>query len=472
MFALVLLASCLATASARGDGKMRRAVANSHVGARLRVPQPGTLDVTDFGAKPNNATDNTAPFQAALDACTKQGGGEVFVPTGHFVFKGGLTIPPGCTLSGTYTVVPSHDMRQDNKLNDGTVLIPTAGRNLPGGCDINCTEAFIHISSNGNLRGLVIYYQEQETVQTPVPYPWAVFMQGNNAALTDVELLGAWNGVAAVAAHRHYIARVQGQPLNIGVFVDETYDIGRLEDVHFNPWYSSATPFIWYQTTHGRAFVLGRSDWEYVFNTFAFGYAIGYHFIERATGSMNGNFLGIGQDLAVNASVQVDQSQPYGILITNGEFTSFCAPPFCPPHTTAPTSQVVVSAKNVGAVKFVNSAFWGRTTQIAQVNGFGTVTFSQCHFDQWDNHLYGNGTKYQAGTAAIQQGGGTMIVSQSEFTCTTCGKTPHHFLLGPEAKKTIISENIVRGPLSVENQGKGKVIVVNNADDAPVSDEL
>lgn len=124
--------------------------------------------------------------------------------------------------------------------------------------------------------------------------------------------------------------------MNIGVFVDETYDIGRIEDVHFNPWYSSKTPFCWYQTTHGRAFVMGRSDWcgmrvtnglsaivlhnitskavryfehdsadrdcdvqlacrEYVFNTFAFGYAIGYHFIERAMGSMNGNFLGIGQ---------------------------------------------------------------------------------------------------------------------------------------------------------------------------------
>ena len=68
----------------------------------------------------------------------------------------------------------------------------------------------------------------------------------NNAAVTDVELLGAWNGIAAVAAHRHYMARVQGQPLNIGVFVDETYDIGRIENVHFNPWFSDAHPFIWY----------------------------------------------------------------------------------------------------------------------------------------------------------------------------------------------------------------------------------
>jgi len=112
--------------------------------------------------------------------------------------------------------------------------------------------------------------------------------QGNNAAITDVELLNSWNGISAVQAHRHYIARIQGQPINIGVFVDETYDIGRIEDVHFNPWYSTDLDFMSWQTTHGRAFVMGRSDWEYVFNTFAFAYAFGYHFIETPTGSMNG----------------------------------------------------------------------------------------------------------------------------------------------------------------------------------------
>ena len=203
----------------------------------------------------------------------------------------------------------------------------------------------------------------------------------------DVEVLGCWNCVAAVQAHRHYIARIQGHPINIGVFVDATYDIGRIEDVHFNPWYSDGHPFYYWQTTHGRAFVFGRSDWEYVFNTFAFAYAIGYHFIERETGSMNGNFLGIGMDAATNASVQVDQSQvrfslhlsrfgveaevtdrwaaqPYGILITNGEFTAFCdvAHGFCPPHTPdgsqfAPV-HVRVLPGNQGAVKFITSSFW------------------------------------------------------------------------------------------------------------------
>jgi hypothetical protein len=512
-----------------------------------------------YGAKPDNTTDNTGPFQAALDACSAAHGGEVFIGTGMFRFKGSISIPPGCTLSGTYTVVPSHDLRNSQnpqKIQDGTVLVPLGGRNISGGCDINCTQYFINVGPNGVLRGLVIYYEEQETTETPVPYPWSVYLgdpdqkygtgSANNAAVTDVELLGAWNGIAAVAAHRHYIARVQGQPLNIGVFVDETYDIGRIvsfhvepilqfltpswitvdtvlvfmfntrvlvcfmilvfvsythlffllcslslslswsntrfafsltllfalsqEDVHFNPWYSDAHPFVWYQTTHGRAFVMGRSDWEYVFNTFAFGYAIGYHFIERATGSMNGNFLGIGQDLATNASIQVDQSQPFGILITNGEFTAFCDKNgFSPPSCKDP-SQVVVSSQNKGAVKLVNSAFWGPSAQIAKIDGKGTVTFSQCHFDSWDNYWI-NKTRRHNGTAAIQQYGGSLIVTQSEFTMDANYDQPNnpvHFWLGPNAQKTIVSENMIKGKLSIENHGKGKTIVVNNADDSPI----
>ncbi len=30
-----------------------------------------------------------------------------------------------------------------------------------------------------------------------------------------------------VTVSRHYIARLQGQPILVGIFVDETYDIGR-----------------------------------------------------------------------------------------------------------------------------------------------------------------------------------------------------------------------------------------------------
>ena len=158
------------------------------------------------------------------------------------------------------------------------------------------------------------------------PFAPTVRLAGSNAAVTDVELLNSYIGVNATGAPRHYIARIQGQPIAVGVFVDQTFDIGRIEDCHFNPWGPGLRGTVGqFQLRYGRAFVIERSDWEYVFNTFAFGYAIGYHFtistanfnpgIENSKGC-NGNFVGIGADYCRNASV---------LQITFHDFV-FCVP--------------------------------------------------------------------------------------------------------------------------------------------------
>ena len=44
--------------------------------------------------------------------------------------------------------------------------------------------------------------------------------------------LDRWVNTRVDAAH-HVVARVQGQPANVGIFIDQTYDIGRIEDVHW-----------------------------------------------------------------------------------------------------------------------------------------------------------------------------------------------------------------------------------------------
>lgn len=190
-------------------------------------------------------------------------------------------------------------------------------------------------------------------------------------------------------------------------------------------------------------------------------YAVGYHFIERATGSMNGNFLGIGMDLATNASVLVEQSQPMGILITNGEFTAFCDADltFCPSESVNPR-HVVVAAGNNGALKFVNSAFWGPGSQIGEIDGKGTVTFSQCHFDAWDRHLK-NGQYVKEGTPAISQLGGNLIVSLSDFTQSDANQT--HLSISNGAK-TIFTNNVITGTMGITGKSSVQHIVNNNAD--------
>src|SRR5258708_17262175 len=74
------------------------------------------LNVKSFGATGDGTTDDTAAFQRALDAAQRAGGGTVFAPPGHFLFKGSLDIHGGVTLRGSYGYVPSHPDIRDPKV--------------------------------------------------------------------------------------------------------------------------------------------------------------------------------------------------------------------------------------------------------------------------------------------------------------------------------------------------------------------
>ena len=56
-------------------------------------------------------------------------------------------------------------------------------------------------------------------------------MRGANPAVTDTECLNCWNAVYAVGAGRHYIARIQGQPINTVIIIATKYYINRLANV-------------------------------------------------------------------------------------------------------------------------------------------------------------------------------------------------------------------------------------------------
>jgi Pectate lyase superfamily protein len=327
---------------------------------------PGGIDATTLGAVGDGVSDDTPAIQGALDAVHAAGGGTVYLPPGRYLTRGVLTVPEGITLRGSFGCVPSHpglrDHGQPKPGDDGTALLVTAGRGHEDG------SPFVTLNTNSSIAGLTVYYPEQAIDQPPAAYPWTISMRGKNPAVLDVELLNSYQGIDASQNEPHNIRNVTGQPLRRGIWVDAIYDIGRIENVLFNRWWNSSSAVYRWQMENGEAFIFGRADWEYVLNTFCFGYRVGYKFVQTATGECNGNFLGIGAD-DCNRAVLVEQSTPYALLIANAEFTSF--------HGENPT-MVEILPTNKGVVRISNSAFWGPCNQVAKIAGKGTVAFTDC----------------------------------------------------------------------------------------------
>jgi Pectate lyase superfamily protein len=398
----------------------------------------GALYVQGFGAAGDGKTDDTAAFQKALDAAAQHGGGTVYAPSGRYLLKGVLHLRGGVTLRGSYGCVPSHtglrNPGQAKPGDDGTALLVTAGRGVEHG------QPFLTLNTNSTVVGLTVYYPEQIEDAEPLPYPWTIAMRGKNPAVVDVELLNVYQGIDASRNERHNIRNVTGQPLRRGIWVDAIYDIGRIENVHFNPWWSANKTLLNWQMQNGEAFLFGRADWEYVLNTFCFGYRVGYKFVETETGSCNGNFLGIGAD-DCNRAILVEQSAAYGLLITNGEFTSF--------QGDDPT-MVEVLAGNKGVVRVGNSAFWGPCNQIAKIAGSGTVGFSECTFVQWGK---------QPGRAAIQATGGNLLVQGCEFR-----QDKPHIALSEAIRSGVIVGNLFAGAAQIEHPSRPIVQIGLNAE--------
>ena len=135
-----------------------------------------------------------------------------------------------------------------------------------------------------------------------------------------------------------------------------------------------------------------------------------------------------------------------------GEFTSFNGGfgPDQGAHT-----QVVIAASNTGAVRIVNSAFWGPSNQIARAEGTGSIGFESCIFNDWD--------AAKTGAPAISILGGDALIRGNDFQRAHAGG---QVLLGAGAGKVIVTENLVSGPLGITNQGAKLLINQNNAPDS------
>ena len=387
--------------------------------------------------------DSTAVFQQALDAAGQAGGGIVDVPAGRFRINGTLTIPSGVTLQGTYRVPPTADRRTLEK-PDGTVLLAFAGRGSEEG------PAFIRLTGrNSAMAGLVIAYPEWKATDVPpVPYPPCVASEDSeNVGILDCCLLNPYEGIKLIRAHRHLVRNVTGYPSKRGIFVDECYDIGHIENIHFWPFgvaYNPEDPYCKWVNTEGVAFELARTDWHYVSNTFCFGYGVGYKFSASKAGATNGNFLGLGAD-SCRRAVLVEQAQPPGLLITNGEFVGR--------WSSTDSVCIEIGPQVEGKVSLTNCSFWGPIDRCVWMRSpFGQLAANTCHFVHWDNHA--------TGAPAIQLDAGKALVQGCTF-----GLEGTHVLAGPAVRSAILLGNQAESGFRVDNQAGTRTQALANEED-------
>lgn len=392
-------------------------------------PAMSSIDVRAYGAKGDGQADDTAAFQKALDAAAAAGGGRVESGIGNYLIKTHLSIPDNVTLSGVWQIPTAWSQYK------GTTLLAVEGEGSEEGAP------FISLGTNSTIKGITVYYPNQKP-DAIKPYPWCVAGRGgDNSSIVDCLLVNPYLGVdfGTRPSGRHYIRNLYGQPLRKGIFVDQCYDIGRIENVHFWPFWGAGADHagaVKFMQENGEMCIFGRTDWEYVFNTFNWGYKIGYRFIQTAAGGTNGNFLGIGSD-ANETSVLVEASQPYGLLITNGEFVAF--------NGKEPVEVRVVST-NTGSVQFQNCAFWGPAHHIASAAGKGVVTFNNCHFQEWSE-----------GVPAIQ----VLDAPVSIIGCTFSREAPQ-VELSESTPSAVIMGNQMKAKVDIRNNSKGSVEIGMN----------
>lgn len=386
------------------------------------------------GVVGDGRADDTAALQRALDEAG-QSGGTVSLPPGQYLLARQLTVPTGVCLQGSWGM-PHHGDWQH-----GSALLITGGR---GEEDAPPT---IRLSESSALRGFTLVWPEQRW-DAIVPYPWAVHGEGMHNTVENLTLVNAYQGVSFGApgwSELHLLRNLYGCVLRRGVQVDGCSDIGRIENVHFNPhyWQRSGHPSIpqdgkdrtmetaAYMQQNLEAFIFGRTDWQYCTNTFVFAARIGYRFVATKSGACNGQFLGIGADCC-QTCVSVEGIQPIGLQLTNGEFTSFAG---------EPNTGVLVGPEARGTVTLTNCNFWATKGHAAWLQGAGAVlTLSDCHF------------------VDPPPAGGLVLAERGRLLVRSCtfSKPGTAVVLGPEVKAAIITSNLQPEGLKVQDGTGGR----------------
>lgn len=398
------------------------------------APATGLYSVRDYGAAADGKTDDTAALQRAIDAATETGG-IVELPPGKYLIAGSIKVKKGVAVRGVQLAPQGLDFLH------GTLILATGGR------DHEDAPPLFHLGDSAAVMGITIWYPKQKTDDIHA-YPWTFQLEGQDNTVENVTIINSYNGLRTGPALnvRHRVRSLYACTLRRGIFVDNCWDIGRIENcqLHCHWWTKpefgggNRDAVYKYMVENLEAYIFARTDWEYATNNFVFPAKIGWRFIKTEHGACNGHFTADGAD-ACETAVLVEQIQPMGLLFTGGQFVAF--------NGQDPV-EVRIAKTCAGSVRFVNCAFWGPALHNAVLEGDGWTSFSDCFFSNW---------KKGSRSPLVVARGGKLQISNSTFATSQPS-----VLLEKGVRHAIVQGNNGRQGVTIIDQTAGRAILANN----------
>ncbi|MGW7684812.1 discoidin domain-containing protein [Kribbella sp. NPDC054772] len=128
------------------------------------------------------AADATRDVQKVLDRAGREGGGIVYLPAGWYRIGTHLSVPAKVELRGA-SAVPNRDQ---GGASGGTVL---------QAFERNTDTALITLGKNAGVRGLRVFYPENNPANGVVPYPYAIRGTAGGNYVINAGFPNAWNGI-------------------------------------------------------------------------------------------------------------------------------------------------------------------------------------------------------------------------------------------------------------------------------------
>ena len=403
-----------------------------------------SINVTEapYNAKKDGSVDATSAFQSAINRAANGGGAVVFVPAGSYRFNGNLNIPESVVLRGEWT-----NPETGNAVG-GTILMPYAGK----GSEIGAP--FISIQRGAGIKNLSIWYSEQ-SASSVSPYPWSIHCHpdgdagsGNNTSVINVTLVNSYNGIKVGPNWNelHYLRNIYGTPLKQGIWLSQTTDIGRIENVHFEPKYWSASGLSgapsessilnWLQNNSTIGIIMGRSDWEYIYDVSFVGYQTGMQIIKYSDFGPNGVIYGLRIEKS-NIGIDLVDVNPIGWAISNSII-----------KVEGSNSACVRAGDAFNSVIQFNTCLFGGDPKTAvKFSGYsqGRLSFQNCSFENWGQ------TEDTPGIDCIR---GSVSLLGNTFKLDKL-----HLRLGANVTNSQILDNVFPTKLKIDNQSTGEVIV-------------